>query len=251
MAAPESRTAAARPRLSSAISPKYSTEPAAARSTGPCAKVTGRKPCAAVNPFSVRKNWLSRTEPATAMAPATSTTAARTDALAASITVRRGTAASVVRIIPELYSPVMVITASTAMAAWPSRTPVRLVLAGSTLHAAAHLTTDEVMALPATVTTTAVASSQGVPGMVRSFVHSACTASPSPAAQRPPASARRARPGPARPATGPATGPATAGDPGRPPGGHASLRRSTRMAAPRARTAHPASTANPCQGDRG
>ena len=206
IATADSRTAAARPMLSRAISPKYSTVPAAARTTGACARVTGRKPCAAVKPFSGVRNWPASSEPSTATAAVARTAPVSTAAFAASSTVRRGTAASVVRIIPELYSPVSTITASTAIAAWPSMTPVRLFLTGSAPQVLLpHWTTDAVIALPATVMTTAVASSQGVLGTVRSFVHSARRASPNPA-RRPPVTAGR----PAGPAVASATaGPAS------------------------------------------
>ena len=52
-------------------------------------------------------------------------------AFAASRWSRRGIAVSVVRIMPVLYSLLMVGTARMAMTAWPRSIPVRLSLAGS------------------------------------------------------------------------------------------------------------------------
>ena len=118
----------ARPRLNSPIRARYSTEPTAARSVGPAASDSTSEPCAPVNPLPGRMYRPAISDHAAAMAPVTSTTPVRTIALAARAVIRRGTAVSVIRIMPLLYSPVTISTARTATAAWPTRTPVRLSL---------------------------------------------------------------------------------------------------------------------------
>ena len=85
-------------------------------------------------------------------------------------------AASVTRIMPVLYSLLITSTASVATVAWPSMTPVRLSLVVSALHEPGHFTIAAASALAPTVSTIDAASSQTVPGAVRSFVHSACSA---------------------------------------------------------------------------
>ena len=70
------------------------------------------------------------------MVPATSTRLVTTTALAARTVVRRGIAASVTRIMPVLYSPLIASTASTATTAWPRSIPVRLSL--GRVHTAAR-----------------------------------------------------------------------------------------------------------------
>ncbi len=133
----------------------------------------------AVKPWPGRMSRPASTQPSTATVPAASTAPLRITALAASMADRRGTAASVVRIMPLLYSPLMTSTARTATAAWPSWTPVRLILAGSwsqppdgqVIEAAARTLSPTVSAAPAS-------SSHPVLGMVRNFVHSACSAVP-------------------------------------------------------------------------
>ena len=65
------------------------------------------------------------------ISPTTSVTAPSTAALAASSSGRRGTAASVARIIPEENSVVIASTPRTPRASWPSASPVKLSLVGS------------------------------------------------------------------------------------------------------------------------
>src|ERR1700727_2425882 len=108
------------------------------------------------------------------MVPAASTRPVTTADLAASMVTRRGMAVMVVRVMPVLYSPLMASTAMMATTAWPRSVPVRLILAGSTLHPPDGQVVAEVAAaLTATVRRMGAASSQGVPGRVRSLVHSA------------------------------------------------------------------------------
>ncbi len=103
--------------------------------------------------------------------------AVTTAALAASTVTRPGIAASVVRIMPVLYSVLTASTATMATAAWPRSTPVRLILPGSWPQpAAGHRADAAAAALTATVTATTASSSQAVPGEVRSLVHSARSA---------------------------------------------------------------------------
>jgi hypothetical protein len=175
--APESRRAVARPRLSSAIRARYRTEPAAARSVGPLPSDSTRTPCALVKPLPGRMNRAASTEHSTAAVPAASTTPVTTVALAARAVARRGTAVSVIRIMPLLYSPVIISTARTATAAWPGRIPVRLSLVVSWPHEPGHFTTPAARALAPTVSAIVVSSSHPVLGTVRSLVHSACRAS--------------------------------------------------------------------------
>src|SRR5215831_4646195 len=61
-----------------------------------------------------------------AISPVTSEITAKTTALAANTTPRRGCTDSVVRIIPVVYSEVMVSAPSTAMTNWPTYRPARL-----------------------------------------------------------------------------------------------------------------------------
>ena len=86
-----------------------------------------------------------------------------------------GIAVSVLRIIPVVYSVLIASTATMATTAWPNSTPVRLSLAGSTGQAApaGHRVATVAAVLTATVNTMVAASSQVVPGAVRSLVHSA------------------------------------------------------------------------------
>jgi len=167
----------ATPRLNSAISPRYSTEPIAARRVGPWYIDSGTKPAALVKPLCGRKIRPASSEPSTETAATTRTTPVKMMALADSMTSRRGIAVIVARIIPVLYSPLITKTASTATIAWPTMTPVRLVFVVSAVHDAGHLTTLTAIALTPTVSTTAVASSHAVLRTVLSLVHSACTTS--------------------------------------------------------------------------
>src|SRR5690348_16058190 len=61
--------------------------------------------------------------------------------------------------------------------AWPSCTPLRLSLAGSVVQPAWHFSTDVVSALAVMVTAMEASSSQVLLDIVRSFVHSARSAS--------------------------------------------------------------------------
>ena len=131
MATADSRTAVAIPRLSSPIRARYRTDPAAARSTGPSPRDSGAKPCAPVKPLPGRRSRPASSDPSTAIVPAATTRPVTTAALAVSTVDRRGIAASVVRIIPVLYSPLTTSTARMATTAWLRSTPVRLILAGS------------------------------------------------------------------------------------------------------------------------
>src|SRR6266540_634139 len=104
------------------------------------------------------------TDPRTATAPAASTNPLTTTALAARTVVRRGIAARVTRIMPELYSPLIASTARMATTAWPNSMPVRLTLAGSWPQpAAGHVTAAAAAALRATVSAMTANSSQLVP----------------------------------------------------------------------------------------
>ena len=99
-------------------------------------------------------------------------------ALAVSMTVLRGTAARVARIMPVAYSPVTARTAMTATTAWPTSVPVRLSWVMSGWQAAEDVqdSAAEAPALTATVTATTPSSSHPVPGRVRTLTHSALTA---------------------------------------------------------------------------
>ena len=119
MATATSRTAAAMPRLSSAIRARYSTVPAAARSTVPSASDSIGYPLAGVYPWPGRISRPASSEPRTARVPAASVTVVTTAALAASTVARRGMAASVVLIMPVPYSPLTASTATMATTAWP------------------------------------------------------------------------------------------------------------------------------------
>src|SRR5260370_41510806 len=121
------------------------------------------------------------TDPNTATAPVTSTSAVTRIALAASTAWRRGIAASVTRIMPVLYSLLITSTARIAITAWPDWTPVRLSFVVST----GHITPRGQRVAPTAAVLTAMASaaapmsSQAGPDTVRSLVHSACSAYPS------------------------------------------------------------------------
>jgi hypothetical protein len=91
---------------------------------------------------------------------------------------RRGIAARVMRIMPVLYSPLIASTARMATTAWPRLIPVRLILVGSTVQPSdGQLMVAVAVVLTAAVRAMTASSSQIVPGAVRSFVHSACSAS--------------------------------------------------------------------------
>ena len=117
MAAAESRTAAASPRLSRAMSVRYRTAPAAARKS--VAEVRDAYPCAGVKPWPGRISRPASAAPATASAEAASTGAVSTAALAQNQVSRRGIAVSDSLIIPVLYSLPMASTPATATTAWP------------------------------------------------------------------------------------------------------------------------------------
>ena len=117
MAAAESRTAAATPRLSRAMSVRYKTVPTAARRSAP--EVRDAYPCAGVKPWPGRISRPASAAPATASAEAMSTGAVSTAALAKSHVSRRGIAVSDNLIIPVLYSLPIASTPATAATAWP------------------------------------------------------------------------------------------------------------------------------------
>src|SRR5271166_2709211 len=201
MATAESRTTVAMPRLSKAISARYRTEPAAARSVGPAARDSSGKPRAGVKPWPGRMTRPASTDPPTAMVPVASTRPATRTALAASTADRRGIAVSVMRIMPVLYSPLIASTARMATTAWLNSIPVRLSLGVSTGQAVpvGHRTAAVAAALTATVSTMMAASSQAGPDTVRSLViprarHPAGPSLPH-AARRTGPAARRAGPG--------------------------------------------------------
>src|SRR6266567_2651230 len=87
-------------------------------------------------PWAGRISRPASSEPRMATAPAASTRAVTAAALAASMTVLRGTAARVVRIMPVAYSPETARTATMATTAWPRSVPVRLSLVMSGWQAA-------------------------------------------------------------------------------------------------------------------
>ncbi len=155
-------------------------------------------------------------------------------ALAPSTVTRCGMAAKVVRIMPVLYSPLMTRTARTATTAWPNWIPVRLSLAVLTGQATpdGHRTAALAAALTATVAATVAISNQAGPVTVRSLVHSACSCVPQ-----------------ARQAGVPREGEAQLA--GRPGLAHASLRRISTAARPRASAVHAHSTAKPAHGASG
>ena len=66
-----------------------------------------------------------------AASPAASATMPNTAAFAASTSPRRGTAASVARIIPEVYSPVIISTPRTPVSSRPGTTPASALLVRS------------------------------------------------------------------------------------------------------------------------
>jgi DNA-binding NarL/FixJ family response regulator len=117
MAAAESRTAAATPRLSRAMSVRYKTAPTTARRSAPA--VRDAYPCPGVNPRPGRISHPMTAEAATASSEAMSIGTASTAALAKSNVSRRGTAVSDSLIIPVLYSFPMASTPATATTAWP------------------------------------------------------------------------------------------------------------------------------------
>jgi len=127
---------------------------------------------------------------------------------------------------PVLYSPLTASTARMATTAWPNWTPLRLSLVVSTGQAlsAGQVTAAVAAALTAAVSTTVAASSQAGPVTVRTLVHSACSASRRPAHQGAQWAGRD------RPSGGP-------GGRGGQRLAHASLRRRTTVARPRASAA--------------
>ena len=70
-------------------------------------------------PWPGRMICPASTQPRTATAPAASTSPVKTAALAARTVARPGMAASVTRIMPVLYSPLIMSTARMATTAWP------------------------------------------------------------------------------------------------------------------------------------
>src|ERR1700761_6225117 len=113
----------------------------------------------------------------------TSTTAANTSALAASIGIRRGTASSEARITPVEYSVVTTSTPSTAMASCPSPIPVPMMKPTGSDRALASREaacgpyqcdslSQAISAVKPIHTTTKTASVQTVERTERIFVHS-------------------------------------------------------------------------------
>src|SRR5258708_38106972 len=70
--------------------------------------------------------WPRKNEANDAISPVTRETTANTTALAANTVPRRGCTVSAVRIIPVVYSEVMVRAPRTAMTSWPTYRPARL-----------------------------------------------------------------------------------------------------------------------------
>ena len=98
--------------------------------------------------------------------------------MAASTACRLGIAASVTRIMPELYSLLTVSTARIATTAWPNWIPVRLSLVVSTgqVRFCGQWVAPTAAVLTAMVSAATPRSSQAGPETVRSLVHSACSA---------------------------------------------------------------------------
>src|SRR5262249_7580280 len=120
-----------------------------------------------------------------AISPVTSEIAAKTTALAANTTPRRGCTDSVGRIIPVVYSEVMVSAPSTAMTNWPRYRPARLCWVASKVALLISLACDAAPALarapmPAQ-TTTRASRVQYVDRVDLILVNSDRSASPKPA----------------------------------------------------------------------
>src|SRR5215831_13484583 len=120
-----------------------------------------------------------------AISPVTSEITAKTTALAANTTPRRGCTDSVVRIIPVVYSEVMVSAPSTAMTNWPRYRPARLCWVASKVALLISLACDAAPALSRapmpTQTTTRASRVQYVERVDLILVNSDRSASPKPA----------------------------------------------------------------------
>ena len=115
IATAESRTAVATPRLSRAMSVRYTATPRAARRSAP--ELRDAYPCSGVKPRPGRISRPASADPPTASAEAMSTGAVSTAALARRSVSRRGTVTSDSLIIPVLYSLPMASTPATAATA--------------------------------------------------------------------------------------------------------------------------------------
>ena len=110
------------------------------------------------------------------VSPTASVTAPNTAAFAASTRGRFGIAASVDRIIPEEYSPVITSTPSTPIRSWPSASPASTLLVGSKDALSWVLTGGRVLAITrmpmAIMLATVAARIQVVERRLRSLIHS-------------------------------------------------------------------------------
>src|SRR4030095_13104121 len=104
-----------------------------------------------------------------AASPTANATAPNTAAFAASTIGRFGIAASVARIIPEEYSPVITSTPRTPVKSRPRETPASALLVRSA--AASLVLTPTAVAMP-TAPTTVTASAHQVERRLRSLIHS-------------------------------------------------------------------------------
>ena len=126
MAAAGCRSKVPAATLSTARAVRASPAPATARATP-------GSPSAAWGAWPLMRAWPAKNAVKLVASPTTKVTAAKTSDLAASTQPRFGTAARLVRIIPEEYSELMQSTPSTAMASVAMPIPSRLTAVGSQL----------------------------------------------------------------------------------------------------------------------
>src|SRR5215468_9051663 len=129
--------------------------------------------------------WPRKNDANDVISPVTSEITAKTTALAANTTPRRGCTDSVVRIIPVEYSDVMVSAPRTAMTSWPTYRPARLSWVASKVALSIVLACDAAPALSRapmpTQTTTRASRVQYVERVDLILVNSDRSASPKPA----------------------------------------------------------------------